>query len=416
MLEKILLSQITDHLDNPNNPLLARCQSGYRKGYGTTTALAKVTHDIYENIDAGRCTVMVLVDFSLAFNCVDHHLLAVKLNEEFQFAGTACELVSSFLEQRQQLVRHGNAESAMREVTDGTPQGSCLSALLFSLYVNNLPASLKCKYQLYADDLQIYISGEIAEVESLVATINSDLESITRWATANRLHPNPKKTQAIIFSRARGVKPQTDIVFKGEVVPLADKVTNLGLQMDSTMSWAQQVNSVVQKSYNTLRTFRRFATVLSTATRRKLVQAVIVPIFTYGDIVYHSGLTAALKQQLHRCFKSAVRFVYNLRRRDTTAAVRHTILGHDLPDNYHLRLCCFIRRGYDGNLPEYLQMHLTRGQQERTRSLIVPRHTTSGGKSALIAGISLWNNLSLDIKNKPTLSVFKSALKRSYQN
>ncbi|XP_038117052.1 uncharacterized protein LOC119769207 [Culex quinquefasciatus] len=123
VLEKILLNQITEHLDNPNNRLLARNQSGYRKGYGTTTALAKVTHDIYGNLDAGRCTAMVLVDFSLAFNCVDHHLLAAKLNREFQFSGPACELVSSFLRGRKQSVRHGSALSAVREVTDGTPQG-----------------------------------------------------------------------------------------------------------------------------------------------------------------------------------------------------------------------------------------------------------------------------------------------------
>ena len=177
-----------------------------------------------------------------------------------------------------------------------------------------------------------------------------------------------------------------------------------------------QVNSVVQKCYSTLRTFRRFSTVLSVATRRKLVQSVIVPMFTYGDIAYYSGLTAGLKQQLHRCFKSAVRFVYNLRRRDTTAAVRNTILGHDLPENYNLRICCFLRRGYDGNLPEYLQEHLVYGQQQRTRSLIVPRHTTSSRRSVMIAGVSLWNNLPLDIKAKPTLSAFKSALKRSLQN
>ena len=411
VLEKILLSQITEHLDNPNNPLLARNQSGYRKGYGTTTALAKVTHDIYGNLEADRCTVMVLVDFSLAFNCVDHRLLATKLNQEFKFSSTACELISSFLKQRQQSVRHGSEVSAVREVTDGTPQGSCLSALLFSLYINSLPASLKCKYQLYADDLQIYISGKISEVDRLIDAINVDLAAIESWATLNHLHPNPKKTQAIIFRRAGEVVPQTNILFCGEVVPIADKVTNLGLEMDSRMTWEQQVNSVVQKSYNTLRTFRRFAAVLSRSTRRKLVQSVVVPFFTYCDIVYYHGLSAALKNQLHRCFKSAVRFVYNLRRRDTTADVRHTILGHDLPANYFFRTCCFMRRGYNGDLPDYLLEHLVHGQQQRTRSLIVPRHTVSSGKSVLIAGISSWNNLSTEVKLKPSLATFKAAVR-----
>lgn len=49
-------------------------------------------------------------------------------------------------------------------------------------------------------------------------------------------------------------------------------VTYLGLQMDKNNAWAAKVNGVVQKAFNTL-TFRRFAAVLSTETRRKQVQA-----------------------------------------------------------------------------------------------------------------------------------------------
>lgn len=415
VLEKILLGQISEHLDNPNARLLARNQSGYRKGFSTTTALAKVVHDVYSNFE-NSCTIMVLVDFSLAFNCVDHRMLRTKLNEEFLFSRTACDLVSSFLGERHQTVRVGDKMSAVREVTDGTPQGSCLSALLFSLYINNLPTTLKCNYQLYADDLQIYISGPIDNIDRLVRIINEDLNAIAQWAKQNRLYPNPKKTQMIVFSKTGTVRPQTDVVFDGEVIPPSNRVVNLGLHLDNNLTWSHQVNTVVQKVYNTLRTFRRFAAVLSMPTRHKLVQAVIVPIFTYCDIVYYHGLSAALKLQLHRCFKSAVRFVYNLRRRDSTGTVRNSILGHDLPANYHLRTCCFMKQGYDGNLPGYIQDHLVHGQMERTRSLIIPRHTTSSGKSLIVAGAACWNNLPTDVKKKPTITTFKTAVKRLAQN
>lgn len=416
VFEKMLLSQICDYLDDSDHQLLAHNQSGYRKGFSTTTALAKVIHDVYENFDENRCTVMVLVDFSLAFNCVDHRILRNKLNEEFRFSRTACDLVSSFLANRRQTVRVGNSQSNVREVKDGTPQGSCLSALLFMLYINSLPAVLKCNYHLYADDLQIYISGPIADVNLLIQTINEDLIAISRWAKQNSLHPNPKKTQSIIFTKTGSIVPQADIVFDGVVITPSNKVTNLGVQLDNNLTWSHQVNSVVQKVYNTLRTFRRFAAVLATPTRHKLVQGVIVPIFTYCDIVYYHGLSAALKLQLHRCFKSAVRFVYNLRRRDSTIPVRNNILGHDLPTNYYIRTCCFMKQAYDSNLPAYLQNHFTRGQQERTRSFIIPRHTTSSGKSLLVAGTSHWNNLPPDVKQKPSSTTFKSAVKRFARN
>lgn len=271
---------------------------------------------------------------------------------------------------------------------------------------------MKCSYHLYADDLQVYVSGPVSDVDRLVQIINTDLVSIVRWAVENRLTPNPKKTKAIIFSKAESVSPQTSITFFGETVPLSSEVTNLGLKLDRCLTWTHQVNDVVMKTYNVLRTFRRFASVLSMQTRRKLVQAVVMPIFMYGDIVYYPGLSASHKEQLQRCFKSVVRFVYNLRRRDTTADVRNSILGVDLPSNYRLRICSFMRQAYYGNMPDYIQQHLQHGQQQRTRCLIIPRHTTTSGKSVLIYGATCWNGLPIQAKLQPTLSAFKSYTKR----
>lgn len=143
---------------------------------------------------------------------------------------------------------------------------------------------------------------------------------------------------------------------------------------------------MVRKVYGTLKTFRRFAPILPEPTRRKLVQAVVMPYFTYCDIVYYPGLSAAQREQLHRCFKSAVRFVHKLRRRDTTVPFRNSILGHDLMVNYKLRICCFMKRAFEEATPGYILQHLQRARQERTAGFIVPRHTTSSGKSVLVYG------------------------------
>lgn len=306
----------------------------------------------------------------------------------------------------------GSTISAVKGVQDGTPQGSCLSALLFSLYINSLPSTLKCEWQLYADDLQIYLSGSVAEVDQLVRRINEDLESIVGWAKQNRLFPNPKKTQAIVFCKAGTVAPQQEIIFSGTAIPLSKSVTNLGLIMDCNLDWNLQVNDVVRKVYGTLKTFRRFAPILPEPTRRKLVQAVVMPYFTYCDIVYYPGLSAAQREQLHRCFKSAVRFVHKLRRRDTTVPFRNSILGHDLMVNYKLRICCFMKRAFEEATPGYILQHLQRARQERTAGFIVPRHTTSSGKSVLVYGVSRWNELPVAIKQERRFNAFKKAIVR----
>ncbi|KXJ62324.1 hypothetical protein RP20_CCG022458 [Aedes albopictus] len=353
---------------------------------------------------------MVLVDFSLAFNCVNHRKLQRKLREEFHFSNNACDLIHSFLEHRTQAVRIGNSTSSQRPLVDGTPQGSCLSALLFSLYINSLPIGLRCRYQLYADDLQIYISGSIRDVDQLISTINSDLETIQHWARQNSLFPNPKKTQAIIFCKEGAVVPTTSIVFCGERINPAGNVVNLGIRMDCNLKWNGHINDVTAKVFGTLRTLRRFAPVLSVQTKLKLVRAVILPFFTYCDVIYYPGLSAALRDQLNRCFKASVRFVYSLRRRETTAAVRNFILGHDLEANYSHRISIFMRQGYASNFPPYLQQHLIKGRQERARSFVIPHHTTSKRKSIMIAGAINWNQLPLATRQLPTINAFKSAL------
>lgn len=416
VLEKILLAQITAYLETTVPHLLVKCQSGYRVNYSTTTAVTKVVHDIYTNFDNKFCTLMVLVDFSLAFNCVKHIKLQQKLRREFGFDDPAVQLIESFLGNRCQAVKHGNGITTYRRLSDGTPQGSCLSALLFSIYINSLPLSLKCEYHMYADDLQIYVSGPIESIDRLVHTINNDLVSIANWATENGLFPNPRKTQAIIFCKEGHIIPGNDITFCGETIALSTRVVNLGLIMDSNLKWKEQVNGITMKAFNVLRTLRRFASVLSQPVRLKLVRAVVMPIITYCDIVYYPGLSTALKDQVHRCFKSSIRFVFKMNRYDTTESVRNTILGHDLANNYRHRICCFFYKAWNGKLPEYILDHLQRGQMERTRSYRIPRHTASAKKSVLIYGIPYWNQLPADVKSKPSIVAFKHSLRRLHEN
>ncbi len=75
LLEKTVAEQLTAVLDN--QLLYDTYQSGYRKLHSTEMALVKVTNDILMAADDGRCTLMVLLDLSCAFNTVDHEILYI---------------------------------------------------------------------------------------------------------------------------------------------------------------------------------------------------------------------------------------------------------------------------------------------------------------------------------------------------
>jgi Reverse transcriptase (RNA-dependent DNA polymerase) len=73
LMSKQMTAHIRDH------SLLSDFQSGFRKFHSTTTAILKFTKGIRSNMEEGNATVLVLLNFSHAFDTVVHDLLLLKL-------------------------------------------------------------------------------------------------------------------------------------------------------------------------------------------------------------------------------------------------------------------------------------------------------------------------------------------------
>jgi hypothetical protein len=101
-MEIVMRDQMVVFVDNFS--LLDCLQSGFRSKHGTTTAMLKVTNDIPFSCDRKLMTVLLLLDFSKAFDNVVHSLHCSKLSSFFRFHGTAVELIRSYLSDRYQCV------------------------------------------------------------------------------------------------------------------------------------------------------------------------------------------------------------------------------------------------------------------------------------------------------------------------
>ncbi len=67
-----------------------------------------------------------------------------------------------------------------------------LGPLFFLIYVNDLSRELKeCSHHMYADDLQIYISGKPSHVAILINKLNNELSSVVKWSIRNGFNLNP---------------------------------------------------------------------------------------------------------------------------------------------------------------------------------------------------------------------------------
>ena len=81
IIEKCVLSQINDYFKD--NKLLISNQSAYRRNHGCETALLRVVNDAYTLLDPSTCVIVAFLDFSAAFDTINHKLLLQKLKLKY---------------------------------------------------------------------------------------------------------------------------------------------------------------------------------------------------------------------------------------------------------------------------------------------------------------------------------------------
>ena len=89
ILEKLVLSQVSSYLNSHN--LYNTCQSAYRPGHSTETALLKVVNDLFLSLNKGNISVLALLDISSAFDTIDHTILVHRLHTDFGFTDTVLQ-------------------------------------------------------------------------------------------------------------------------------------------------------------------------------------------------------------------------------------------------------------------------------------------------------------------------------------
>ena len=181
------------------NDVLYKYQLGFRKGYSTSMAVMTLVDKISVALNKRKHMLGVFLDFSKAFDTVNHKILCDKL-ECYGIRGLAHKWFKSYLASRTQFVIYDNVLSVSKEINCGVPRGSILGPLLFLLYVNDIAnVSNVLLPILFADDTSVFLEG--TNVNEMCKIMNDELKQLRLWLQINKLSLNIDKTQYMLFSK-----------------------------------------------------------------------------------------------------------------------------------------------------------------------------------------------------------------------
>ena len=132
-----------------------------------------------ESLSKQQVSLLLLIDFSKAFDLVEHNILLNKL-EHYGIRGHALKWLESYLSNRKQFVSINGSESPTQIMEYGVPQGSILGPLLFIIYINDIPEIAQfAKFILYADDANIILTADT--IEQINVQLVKLSENLVKW-------------------------------------------------------------------------------------------------------------------------------------------------------------------------------------------------------------------------------------------
>ena len=238
--------------------LLPECQHGFRKGRSTRRPLWQVTHDIWKTLNSRKRMVGISLDLSSAYDRVHTPTLEKKL-QDMQLPLEIHQTLKSYLNQRSNIIEIQNKRFEFTP-SQGLPQGSPISPILYDLYAADLPKYIEStvSVQMYADDVLLY--KEIGKEED-IREVQKALIGIERWCSQNRMKLDWSKTQSVIFQRN---KDQTEIPLTLQQRPLqySEEMKYLGIIFDRQMRFKKHINQKMTEAVRRLNSIRKMARAL----------------------------------------------------------------------------------------------------------------------------------------------------------
>ena len=264
LLEKVCATQLTKYCET--NDVIPIQQFGFRQKSSCETALITATDSWMHAIEEGKIVGAILVDLSKAFDTVSHQKLLLELGT-IGLGENCLAFFLDYLTERYQRVVQKPEVTQWKGISRGVPQGSCLSPLLFNIYVRNIPRACTSDTTQFADDVTHSDSDRDPNV--VITKLQRSFESTKKVCDELELTINAAKTEFIIFkSPAKKLPVNLTINLNGILIEPAHTVKLLGVTLDRHLTFKDHINQVTQTCRGLAGVLRRAASRLPTELLR----------------------------------------------------------------------------------------------------------------------------------------------------
>ena len=311
LFERIIATRLSTFLEKNN--LLSSSQSGFRKGRMTSEQLFRLAEDSMGSMKTKGITAALFLDAEAAFDQAWHDAIRYKLHK-LNLPQRLVRLLSSFLTDRKLKVKVGNEYSKEVKMKAGTPQGSCLSPLLYIILVNDIPeVGPSASKGQFADDIALWANAYT--FNAAISRLQKAVNSLEGWCRRWRIKLNGAKSNLLIIHRLHK-KPEEDLCIQlfNDIIRPCKSARYLGVQFDSNLNFKEHFANIQSKATSRLNLFKLL--VKNGVENRiliKLYKMYVRPLLEYGSLSFLTAKISQLQQIQNEFLRTSMRLPSYLR-------------------------------------------------------------------------------------------------------
>ena len=412
LLERIIHTQLSAYLEDNN--ILYSNQHGFRSQHSTTSAVFSALKHVYENWNENRISTCIFIDFSRAFDSIDHNIFLRKL-KLYGMSEKCITFLSSYIDSRTQCTKINGYTSPNAKLECGTAQGSILGPLFFILYVNDIFKYVinNERLTMYADDTLLVEQGETQELS--ISACQEAMSEVYAWCVLNRLTINIDKTKYMIVSQnSKDVDNPPPITIANTPLQYVHKYEYLGVLLDDKLNMNGHIEHVVKKVQAKLCVLRKFRRHISENTALRLYKTLIMCHMDYGDFLIDFGTKINI-DKLDRLQVRTIRCIENCLNMDKRCDLsdlynRYNLEPLDMRRKRNLLKLMYNESKQDVNI----DMYRPRMELRSSKNVKMNRKFTRLSKiqkSPYYRGLSLWDKLPKELQLVESRQEFKCRIR-----